>query len=85
MWVAYRWMDGRIECFAPCHPYASCNTPIIPTQITCKASGRKTHCGVLEFSAAEGSCYLPYWMMQNLLLEEGALRCVELGRLMARR
>jgi ubiquitin fusion degradation protein 1 len=41
-------------------------------QITCKASGRKTHCGVLEFSAAEGSCYLPYWMMQNLLLEEGA-------------
>jgi hypothetical protein len=32
---------------------------------------RRTHCGVLEFSAEEGSCYLPYWMMQNLLLEEG--------------
>ncbi|EWM22542.1 Ubiquitin fusion degradation protein UFD1, partial [Nannochloropsis gaditana] len=40
-------------------------------QITCRASGKRTHCGVLEFSAAEGSCYLPYWMMQNLLLEEG--------------
>jgi hypothetical protein len=40
-------------------------------EITCRASGKKTHCGVLEFSAAEGSCYLPYWMMQNLLLEEG--------------
>lgn len=33
--------------------------------------GRKTHCGVLEFVADEGVVYLPYWMMQNLLLEEG--------------
>lgn len=41
-------------------------------EVTCKASGKHTHCGVLEFSAAEGTCYLPYWMMQNLLLEEGA-------------
>lgn len=40
-------------------------------QVTCKTSGKKTHCGVLEFSAAEGTCYLPFWMMQNLLLEEG--------------
>ncbi|KAM3568732.1 hypothetical protein VYU27_009150 [Nannochloropsis oceanica] len=40
-------------------------------QLTCRVSGKKTHCGVLEFSAAEGSCYLPYWMMQNLMLEEG--------------
>ena len=23
---------------------------------------RHTHCGVLEFSAPEGSCYLPYWV-----------------------
>ena len=35
--------------------------------------GRSTHCGVLEFTSEEGRCYLPYWMMQNLLLEEGAL------------
>jgi len=32
---------------------------------------RKTHCGVLEFTAAEGTVGLPYWMMQNLLIEEG--------------
>ena len=34
---------------------------------------KKTHCGVLEFSAEEGKIYIPFWMMQNLLLEEGAL------------
>ena len=32
---------------------------------------KKTYCGVLEFSAEEGVCYLPYWMMNNLYLEEG--------------
>lgn len=32
---------------------------------------RSTHCGVLEFIADEGMVYLPYWMMQNLLLQEG--------------
>ena len=36
-------------------------------------STQSTHCGVLEFSAEEGKCYIPHWMMQNLLLEEGAL------------
>lgn len=35
-----------------------------------------THCGVLEFTAEEGTCVIPFWvsarqMMQNLLLEEG--------------
>lgn len=34
---------------------------------------RSTHCGVMEFSAPEGHCYLPYWMMQNLLLGEGEI------------
>ena len=34
---------------------------------------RHTHCGVLEFSAPEGCCYMPYWMMQNLLLEDGGI------------
>ncbi|XP_010521864.1 PREDICTED: ubiquitin fusion degradation protein 1 homolog isoform X2 [Tarenaya hassleriana] len=32
-----------------------------------------THCGVLEFIADEGLVYLPYWMMQNMLLQEGDL------------
>jgi ubiquitin fusion degradation protein 1 len=32
-----------------------------------------THCGVMEFSAQEGRCYIPYWMMQNLLLKEGSI------------
>jgi ubiquitin fusion degradation protein 1 len=32
-----------------------------------------THCGVLEFTAEEGTCYIPFWMMQNLLIEEGSV------------
>ena len=38
--------------------------------------GRTTHCGVLEFTAEEGCAYIPFWMMQNLLLEEGSLLTV---------
>ena len=34
-------------------------------------TNQTTHCGVLEFTAEEGSCYIPYWMMQNLLIQEG--------------
>lgn len=34
---------------------------------------RSTHCGVLEFIAEEGKVFLPYWMMRNLLLDEGSL------------
>ena len=30
--------------------------------------GKRSHCGVLEFTSEEGSCYLPSWMMQNLLV-----------------
>jgi len=33
----------------------------------------KTHCGVQEFVAEEGTCYLPYWMMENMCLKEGDL------------
>jgi ubiquitin fusion degradation protein 1 len=36
-----------------------------------------THCGVLEFTAEEGCVYIPFWMMQNLLLEEGSLLTVK--------
>ncbi|KAK7310593.1 hypothetical protein RJT34_08188 [Clitoria ternatea] len=35
------------------------------------ACERVSHCGVLEFIADEGTVYMPYWMMQNLLLQEG--------------
>merc|ERR1719506_177988 len=38
--------------------------------------GQYTHCGVLEFSAPEGSCYVPFWIMQNLLIPEGGLLTV---------
>lgn len=34
-------------------------------------NGGKTHCSVLEFTAPEGTAYLPYWMMSNLTLTEG--------------
>ena len=27
-----------------------------------RQTGRSTHCGVLEFIADEGHCYLPYWV-----------------------
>ncbi|KAK7312464.1 hypothetical protein VNO77_36340 [Canavalia gladiata] len=32
---------------------------------------RVTHCGVQEFTADEGIIYVPYWMMENMCLEEG--------------
>ncbi|KAI7984490.1 Ubiquitin recognition factor in ER-associated degradation protein 1 [Camellia lanceoleosa] len=35
------------------------------------SAGRVSHCGVLEFIADEGLIYLPYWMMENMLLQEG--------------
>eukprot|EP00249_Psilotum_nudum_P018794 c26964_g2_i1 orf=412-1383(-) len=35
------------------------------------AANRTSHCGVLEFVAEEGMIYMPYWMMQNMLLQEG--------------
>lgn len=34
-------------------------------------TGRHTHCGVLEFTAPEGRCYLPLWMMQQIGAEDG--------------
>jgi ubiquitin fusion degradation protein 1 len=35
-------------------------------EISFDVTGRKSHCGVLEFSAEEGFCYMPYWMLENL-------------------
>ncbi|XP_057752584.1 uncharacterized protein LOC130970498 [Arachis stenosperma] len=37
------------------------------------AAERVSHCGVLEFIAEEGMIYMPYWMMENMLLQEGSI------------
>jgi len=42
-------------------------------QLSSSAKGTMTHCGVLEFTAEEGSCFIPFWMMQNLIIEEGSV------------
>jgi ubiquitin fusion degradation protein 1 len=42
-------------------------------RLTSTTENRITHCGVLEFTAEEGTCYIPFWMMQNLLIEEGTV------------
>lgn len=46
-------------------------------KLTNAAASRTTHCGVLEFVADEGKVYLPYWMMQNLAIDQGGLLMVE--------
>ncbi|ESQ51402.1 hypothetical protein EUTSA_v10016960mg [Eutrema salsugineum] len=40
-------------------------------QLSNESVEKTTHCGVLEFTADEGLVYLPYWMMQNMSLQEG--------------
>lgn len=43
----------------------------------------KSYCGVLEFSAEEGMCHIPMWMMNNLCLQEGSeviLRSMNLNK-----
>ena len=43
-----------------------------------KATGRVTHCGVLEFVPKDNpKCYLPRWMMNHLLLKDGDKLSVE--------
>jgi hypothetical protein len=37
-----------------------------------KSKQRRTHVGVIEFSGVEGKCYVPYWIMTLLGLNEGA-------------
>jgi len=41
------------------------------------ARQRTTHCGVYEFHQEEGRCYMPHWMMQNLLLNENDMVQIE--------
>eukprot|EP01114_Cavostelium_apophysatum_P013304 TRINITY_DN3192_c0_g1_i1.p1 TRINITY_DN3192_c0_g1~~TRINITY_DN3192_c0_g1_i1.p1 ORF type:complete len:309 (+),score=79.96 TRINITY_DN3192_c0_g1_i1:114-1040(+) len=42
---------------------------------------KRTHCGVLEFTADEGTAGLPYWMMQLLLIEEGGFVTIKSAKL----
>lgn len=35
------------------------------------AKGKSTHAGVLEFTAEEGRCYLPYWVRHGLKAAAG--------------
>lgn len=42
-------------------------------KLTSSVDNKTTHSGVLEFTAEEGTCYIPFWMMQNLLIEEGSV------------
>lgn len=44
-----------------------------PMLFEVRSSKGRTHCGVMEFTAPEGNCYVPFWMMQNLMVEEGGL------------
>lgn len=37
-------------------------------------------CGVMEFSAPEGKAFMPFWMMQNLLLRDGGRATFESKR-----
>uniref|UniRef100_A0A2C9V5D3 Ubiquitin fusion degradation protein 1 homolog n=1 Tax=Manihot esculenta TaxID=3983 RepID=A0A2C9V5D3_MANES len=43
----------------------------MPPSALDRLAERVSHCGVLEFIAEEGMIYMPYWMMENLLLQEG--------------
>lgn len=40
-------------------------------EVTNDANGKSTHCGVLEFSAPEGTIYLPLWLLKSLGLRSG--------------
>lgn len=40
-------------------------------RLTNKTAKLSSHCGVLEFTADFNQCYLPSWMMRNLLLQTG--------------
>lgn len=46
-------------------------------QLSNPSMDRRTHCGVCEFTAPEGRCSIPFWMMQNLMLSEGSLISVK--------
>lgn len=46
-------------------------------KISSKNTGKFTHSGVLEFTADEGRCYLPDWMMSTLGISTGHIVKIE--------
>ncbi|KAH3764941.1 ubiquitin fusion degradation protein UFD1 family protein [Pelomyxa schiedti] len=42
-----------------------------PLMYEVRANRRLIHCGVLEFTAPDGCCYMPFWMMKMLHVDEG--------------
>merc|ERR1712002_642038 len=50
-------------------------------KLTNTASGRETHCGVLEFTSDDGQVIVPHWIMQYLGVNEGGDVKVEYARL----
>jgi ubiquitin fusion degradation protein 1 len=38
-------------------------------KLTNRPKNRATHCGVLEFVAEEGRCYLPFWVCYFILIK----------------
>jgi len=48
-----------------------------PMLFEVRSSKGRTHVGVMEFTAPEGKCIMPFWIMQNLLCEEGSLVSVK--------
>lgn len=45
-------------------------------KVTNEGVNRYSHCGVLEFSATEGSCYMPYWVLLLLCAVSVILICI---------
>lgn len=41
------------------------------------AAGLTSHVGVQEFSAEEGMCFMPYWLMRRLGINEGDVAQIE--------
>ncbi|GJV54116.1 ubiquitin fusion degradation protein 1 [Tanacetum coccineum] len=49
--------------------------------ITDETAGLYSHCGVVEFTADEGSVLLPTWMMKSMQIQEGGLVNIKNTRL----
>ncbi|OXB69609.1 UNVERIFIED_CONTAM: hypothetical protein H355_001939, partial [Colinus virginianus] len=68
------------NCFSTryhCFSVSMLARPTDMSDLTNKNPDQMTYCGVTEFKADEGICYLLHWMMKNLLLEEGGIVQVE--------
>ncbi len=60
---------------------SSVHTPDRKTHVGVSTSHTTLTCKILEFTAEEGLCYAPYWVMKLLGIEEGDL--VNLKRIMS--